>query len=144
MTVTDTTTLAAIPERYFAAWHSKDLADIDALLAEDFEWIDPLLPDVVDNIEGAHMFMESSWEGFPDIRFESLGAPLVDEATGRVAAEWRMVMTHTGEFSGIEATGNTVDINGTDVFTVDADGRVTAIHAYYNAGGVLGQLGLLD
>jgi len=143
MSTIETTTLAAVPGRYFDTWNGRDLHAIDALLADEFQWIDPLLPGPLEDLEGAHMFYEGSWEGMPDLRFELIGGPLVDEANSRVAQEWRMLGTHTGDFLGTEATNNGVDMLGTDVFTVDADGRVTEVRAYYNAGGVLAQLGLM-
>lgn len=142
MGVAEMTVLAGVPERYFGAWNGRDRSAIDAVLADEFTWVDPLLPGPLDNLEGAYLFLEGSWEGMPDLRFELIGGPCVDEANSRVAQEWRMFGTHTGDFLGTDATNNTVDLIGTDTFTVDADGRVTVLHAYYDAGSVLRQLGL--
>jgi steroid delta-isomerase-like uncharacterized protein len=142
MGVADATVLAGAAERYFAAWNGRERGAIDDVLADEFTWVDPLLPGPLDNLEGAYLFLEGSWEGMPDLRFELIGGPGVDEAGGRVTQEWRMLGTHTGDFLGTDATGNTVDLLGADVFTIDADGRVTEVRAYYDAGSVLRQLGL--
>jgi steroid delta-isomerase-like uncharacterized protein len=142
MAATDTPTLTSVVTRYFDAWNGRDEHAIDGLLADAFRWTDPLLPAPLDSLEGAHGFMTGSWAGLSDIRFERIGEPLLDEAEGRVAQEWRMLFTHDGEFSGIPATGKSVDVTGTDVFTANAEGRVTEVRAYYDAATVMRQLGL--
>lgn len=142
MAAADTTTLATVPQRYFDAWNGRDESAIDGVLADRFAWIDPLLPAPLDSLEGAHGFMTGTWAGMSDLRFELVGGPAVDEASGRVAQEWRMLCTHDGEFNGVPATNKTVDILGTDVFTADGDGRVTEIRAYYDSVSILRQLGL--
>lgn len=143
MSTTTTSALAGYPARYFGAWNGRDLDAVAPLLADTFRWTDPLLPEPLTGLEGAHAFFGGSWAGFPDIAFEMLGPPLVDEAAGTVAQEWRMTGTHQGEFpAGVAATGKPFDITGTDVFEVDADGRATAVRAYYDALGLMRQLGL--
>ena len=140
---TTTTVLAAYPARYFAAWNDQEIEAVAPILAESFAWTDPLLPpEGLTNLEGAHGFFVGSWGAFPDMRFELLGEPLVDEAAGRVAQEWRMTGTHTGEFPPLPITGKPFDVKGTDVFSVDADGRATEIRAYYDSAGLMRQLGL--
>jgi steroid delta-isomerase-like uncharacterized protein len=138
------TALATYPERYFAAWNGRDIAVVESILAEEFSWIDPSLPEELTTFEGARAFFEGSWQGFPDLAFESIGDPLVDEAAGRVAQEWRMTGTHTGEGfpPGVAATGKAFDVPGTDVFTVDASGLATSVRAYYDAATLARQLGL--
>lgn len=142
MSVTDA--LASYPSRYFGAWNGRDLEAVEGILAPSFSWIDPSLPEELTNLEGARGFFQASWQGFPDIAFELIGEPLVDSAAGRVAQEWRMTGTHTGEGfpPGVAPTGNGFDVPGSDVFAVDADGRATSIRAYYDAATLAGQLGL--
>lgn len=142
MATADTTTLASVPGTYFDAWNARDEHALDAFFAVAFRWSDPSLPDAIDNLEGVRMFLAGSWAGMSDLRFELVGGAMVDEAGGRVAQEWRMLATFDGEFMGMDPTGNKVDLYGTDTFDVDADGRVTQLTAYYNAGAMLAQLGL--
>jgi steroid delta-isomerase-like uncharacterized protein len=144
MSTSVTQSLARYPLRYFAAWNGRELADVEELLAAEFSWIDPSLPAELTHLDGAHGFFAASWAAFPDLHFTAVGEPLVDEPGGRVGAEWRMTGTHTGaEFPpGVPATGKAFDVLGTDVFTVDADGRATAIRAYYDAATLARQLGL--
>lgn len=140
---TTTAVLAAYPARYFTAWDGQDIEAVAPLLADTFAWTDPLLPpEGLSTLEGAHGFFAGSWNAFPDMRFELVGEPLVDEAAGRVAQVWRMTGTHTGEFPPLPITGKAFDVTGTDVFAVDADGRATEIRAYYDSAGLMRQLGL--
>lgn len=144
MTTSLSQTLALYPSRYFAAWNGHQLDGTDGLLAPRLRWTDPSLPAELTDLEGAHGFFQMSWAAFPDIRFTALGEPLLDEANRRVAAEWRMTGTHTGaEFPpGAPASGKAFDVLGTDVFTVDDEGRASVIRAYYDAATLARQLGL--
>jgi hypothetical protein len=110
-----TTSLTRYPARYFAAWNGHRLDGVDGLLAPVFSWTDPSLPAELTELAGAHGFFQSSWAAFPDIHFEAIGEPLLDEAANRVAAEWRMTGTHTGsEFPpGVPASGKAFDVLGT-------------------------------
>lgn len=137
--------LSSFPSRYFAAWHGDDQGGFDSLLASSFRWIDPSLPEPLSSLDGAHDFFSRSKTSFPDLHFESLGDALVDEAGGRVAATWRMTGKHAAEGlpPDVPATGNRIDVIGTDVFTLDGEGRATEVRACYDAMTLAGQLGLL-
>jgi len=136
--------IASYPERYFAAWNQRDLAVVETIFAPSFSWIDPSLPAELTEYEGARGFFAASWQGFPDIAIEAIGEPLIDVAGRRVACEWRMTGTHTGEGfpPGVPRTGKPFDVKGTDVFTVGDDGRATAIRAYWDTATLARQLGL--
>lgn len=136
--------LAEFSGRYFSAWNNQRPQDIANVLAPEFRWSDPSLPEVVTEVGDAQGFLQANWAAFPDIRFEQVGEPLLDEANRRVSVEWRGAGTHTGaEFPpGSPATGKRFEIDGCDVFTLDSEGRATAIHAYYDAADLARQLGL--
>ncbi|MDT5224227.1 MAG: hypothetical protein QOG19_1634 [Mycobacterium sp.] len=55
-----------------------------------------------------------------------------------------MVGTHLGEGfpPGVAPTGRGFDIQGFDVWQVDTDGRAVSVHANWNVGMLLAQLGL--
>lgn len=143
MTAT-TTDLAAYPARYFAAWNQRDLAIALTAIAEAVHWEDPSLPAPITDHQQAGEFFLAAWAGFPDLAFHPVGEPLVDIANHRVSREWRMVGTHTGEGfpPGVTPTGHTFDIPGLDVWEVDTNGRAVSVHAYWNVGTLLAQLGL--
>jgi steroid delta-isomerase-like uncharacterized protein len=136
--------IASYPERYFSAWNHRDIEVVEQILAPAFSWIDPLLPAELTEYEGARMFFQGAWQGFPDIHFEPIGQPLVDEVARRVAGEWRMTGTHTGEGfpPGVPPTGKAFDLNGTDIWTIGKDGRASAVRAYYDSATLARQLGL--
>jgi steroid delta-isomerase-like uncharacterized protein len=144
MPAVDRSALAEFPARYYAAWNGRDVEVLESIVAPEFSWIDPLLPDELTSYEGARPFFQGAWQGFPDITFQAIGEPLVDEAAGRVAGEWRMTGTHTGEGfpPGAPATGKPFDVKGTDVWTIGTDGRAIAIRAYYDSATLARQLGL--
>lgn len=137
--------LAGYPARYFAAWSQRDLAAALDVVAENVHWHDPSLPEAISNREGAAAFFTAAWSGFPDMAFHPVGEPLVDTANNRVTQEWRMTGTHTGEGfpPGVPPTGKAFDVAGMDVWDVDDAGRATTVHAYWNVGTLLTQLGLV-
>ncbi|MDP7723615.1 ester cyclase [Mycobacterium sp. TY814] len=138
------TDICAYPARYFAAWNQRDLATALAAIAETVHWEDPSLPAPITDHEQAGGFFTAAWSGFPDLTFHAVGEPLVDVLNRRVSQEWRMVGTHSGEGfpPGVAPTGRQFDIPGTDVWQVDNDGRAASVHAYWNLGTLLTQLGL--
>jgi steroid delta-isomerase-like uncharacterized protein len=145
LTALHTDALTAFPARYFAAWSQRDVEVALDLFTPELSWIDPALPAEMTSRTEARGFFEAAWQGFPDISFTAVGEPLVDVKTGRVAHEWRMTGTHTGEGfpPGVPATGKPFDVPGTDVWQVDADGRAVSVRAYYELSTLLGQLGLV-
>lgn len=142
-----TKTLEGYPERYLAAWNQRDvataLATALAVVHPKVHWVDPLLPEPLADHDGAAAFFAGAWQGFPDLTFEPVGRPLVDASAGRVASEWRMTGTHTGEFPpGAPISGNAFEVFGADVWEVDAEGRATSVHAYYDSLVLLRAIGL--
>jgi steroid delta-isomerase-like uncharacterized protein len=122
------------PQRYFDAWNQRDLATALQVIHPKVHWTDPLAPEPMTDHDAVSAFFGGAWQGFPDIRFDAIGAPLVDVAAGRVACSWRMTGTHEGEFPpGAPISGNTFEVLGTDVFEVDADGRATSVQAFYDS-----------
>jgi steroid delta-isomerase-like uncharacterized protein len=136
-------TLEAYPQRYLDAWNQRDIATALQVVHPKVHWVDPLLPEPLTDADGAAAFFGGAWQGFPDLRFEAIGAPLVDAEHGRVASAWRMNGTHTGEFpAGVPGTGNTFSIEGTDVWEVDDEGRAVSVHAFYDSIALLRAIGL--
>ena len=140
----DTTDLAGYPARYLAAWSQRDLATALDTIAESVLWQDPASPEPITDHASAAAFFTAAWSGFPDLQMSPVGEPLVDLANRRVAQEWRMVGTHTGEGfpPGVPPTGRPFDVVGTDVWQLDDYGRATAVDAYWNVAALLAQLGL--
>lgn len=135
--------LQAYPQRYFDAWNQRDIATALEVVHPKVHWVDPLAPAPMTDHEAVSGFFGGAWQGFPDIHFAMVGAPLVDPAAGRIAASWLMTGTHTGEFPpGAPISGNAFEVPGTDVWEVDADGRATSVEAFYDSLTLLRAIGL--
>lgn len=138
-----TSTLETYPGRYLAAWNQRDVASALTVVHPEVHWVDPLLPEPLTDHDGAAAFFAGAWLGFPDLTFHPVGAPLIDAAAGRVAAEWRMTGTHTGEFPpGAPISGNGFEVVGADVWEVDPEGRAISVRAYYDSLVLLRAIGL--
>jgi len=76
---------------------------------------------------------------FPDIHF-------VDESRfadgDRVVFQWSVAGTHQGEFMGIPATGQRVELRGVSVAQIE-NGRIVEEVTYYDRLAVLEQLGVV-
>ncbi|GAC49192.1 ester cyclase [Gordonia aichiensis] len=140
----DESTLLAYPQRYLDSWGQRDISVALDVISPEIRWFDPSLPEPLVDTEGARLFYESTWQGFPDITFQPVGSPIVDLDRGLVAHEWRFTGTHTGEGfpPGVPPTGKSFDVPGMDVFRVDANGRAVEIHAYWDVLNLMTQLGL--
>lgn len=144
MSTVSTDVLTSYPARYLAAWNQRDVATALEVIHPEVHWVDPLLPEPLSDHEGASAFFGGSWQAFPDLTFEAIGEPLVDEANNRVSSEWRMTGTHTGDGfpEGVTASGKAFDVTGSDTWEVDAEGRATHVHAYYDSLTLLRAIGL--
>jgi steroid delta-isomerase-like uncharacterized protein len=142
---TDPATLEAYPARYLTAWSQRDIDAALDVLAAELDWVDPSLPAPMTTRDEARGFFTATWQGFPDLAMHAVGSPLVDVARRRVAGEWRMTGTHTGEGfpPGVPPTGKAFDVSGTDVWEVGPDGRAVSIHAYWDVATLMNQLGLV-
>lgn len=123
---------------YLSALERRDLAALDAVVAEDVVVIGP---------DGRTAFGDrSAWkqamadEPFSDERIE------IDDlfAEGdKVALRFRLTATHSGAAFGVPATGREITTSGTKIYTV-RDGRIVRIAGHDDVIGVLRQLGLVE
>lgn len=131
------------PQRYFEAWNQRDIATALEVVSPQIHWTDPILPAPLTDHAGVSAFFTGAWQGFPDIKFEAVGDPLLDTSARRVSSVWCMTGTHTGEFpAGAPVSGNSFEVYGTDVWDVDVDGRATSVSAYYDSLALLRAIGL--
>ena len=106
---------------------ARNRGDIEAALAC---WVDEAHARLRANFNGFS-------KGFPDVQVN------IDEMIGeggKVVVRWTMTGTHRGVWSGIPATGNVVQWNGTDIYTI-ANGRITALVRGADSVALLKQLG---
>lgn len=136
------TDLSGYPSRYFESWNRQDIDFALAAIAADVRWTDPLLPAPLTTREEARGFFTFGWAAFPDLRFEAVGGPLVDDANRTVAQEWVM----TGSDSGVgyrpdvPPTGKSFAVRGTDIWTLDVNGQAKSVAAYWDSADLARQL----
>jgi glyoxylase-like metal-dependent hydrolase (beta-lactamase superfamily II)/predicted ester cyclase len=100
--------------------------------------------------EGVRQLQNELLGAFPDLVWEILevigpdhgGDP--DDAA-KVAVRWRATGTFAGPatFQGFVANGARLEMEGCDVLTVNADGKIEHLDAYLDSGDVARQLGVL-
>lgn len=74
--------------------------------------------------------------------FEDMALTIEDQiAEGdRVATSWTMTGTHTGDFSGVPATGRPVRMSGISLYRIEAD-RMAEAWVQYDQLGLMAQIG---
>jgi len=130
----------SIVDRYFnEIMNQGSLKAIDELMAPNFAFHIPTLPDPVRGPEGMKQFVTGLRNGFPDAKF----TPEYLIADGpRIAARYKMTGTHQGRFLGAPASGNFVKDAGTDLFHLRG-GRIVTVWVAEDALGLLEQMGVL-
>jgi len=116
-----------------------DLAVIDELMAADFSFHIPTLPDPVRGPEGMKQFVTGLRTAFPDAK---LAPEYVIADEFQAAVRYQMTGTQNGEFLGAPASGNYVKDAGTDLFHF-SDGKIVSVHVAEDAIGLLQQMGVI-
>ena len=78
---------------------------------------------VADQQEGIRAAFNGFSRVFPDIHITTI--ELIAEGN-KVVGRFRMDATHRGEFRAIPATGNTVSLSATDIYTI-VDGKLASL-----------------
>ena len=130
----------AVVGRYFnEIMNQGSLKAIDELMAPNFTFHIPTLPDPMRGPQGMKQFVTDMRSRFPDIQF----TPEYLIADGnRVAARYSMTGTHKGAFLGAPPSGKFTRDAGTDLFHLSG-GRITSVHVAEDAVGLLQQIGVI-
>ena len=130
---------AAVVERLLAAWSRGDMDGVIACCTEDCvfqflagEWS-------FEGHDGVRAFLGLVYAATGDFRWMPLRMAVDGDD---VWTEFRFTMTQTGDFPGIRATGNAVDITGVAIDTI-RDGRIAHHRQYFNLASFLQQVGLM-
>ncbi len=110
---------------------------IDTQFASNY--VNKTVSSTVNGQAEAKEFFGAFLTGFSDIKF------VVDEIFGvddRIIKRWTFSGTHSGEFSGIAATGNQITLQGVSVARI-VDGKVAEEFDYMDDLGFLQQLGVI-
>ena len=126
------------------AWNSHDPERLLGLMTEDIVYDDSASPETMHGHGDVRAFLDMTWRAFPDMRFESVGAPLVSPTEPRAAYWWRGTATHTGplEPPGLAPTGKHLEFEGAD-FHAYRDGKVARLQIVFDMADAMVQLGVL-
>jgi steroid delta-isomerase-like uncharacterized protein len=120
------------------ALKKKNLAALDELVAEDFVELDPL-PGQEQGREGLKQILAMFFAAFPDLRWTvEEDAAEGDKLWSRFT--WRG--THRGDFLGIPATGNQVEVNGVVIDRI-VEGKMVDSRILMNELSLMQQLGVV-
>ena len=136
--VTSTAENEAMVAKYFGNLMSQGQFEIiDEIIAENFSFHIPTLPEPIRGKAGMHGFVTGLRTGFPDIHF-TVERQIAEG--DKVAARWFIEGTHNGPFLGMPPTGNHIKDQGVDIF-IFAGGKIVEIWVNENDLGLMKQLG---
>ncbi|MFD9392576.1 ester cyclase [Streptomyces sp. NPDC060000] len=110
--------------RYLELYGTGDGAGADEVFAPDVIDHNPA-GDAASGIDGMRALIATVRDGFTGTQHRILFQQ--ELADGWVVLHWRVTGTHTGDAFGFPASGNPVDIKGTDIVRV-IDGKITEIY----------------
>lgn len=128
-------------KEYTDLWTEKDYSRIPEVVAESFVHETPGAPgSEVRGRDGLEAFMREMESAFPDFEVTILESVAEGDT---VMTENEFEMTHEGEFTGIPATGRTVEFRSMAVCRV-GDGELEEVREYLDMHGIYERLGAAD
>ena len=118
--------------------NKKNLAVADEIVAEDFVELDPL-PGQAQGREGLKQILAMLFAAFPDLHWT------IEEDAAEGEKLWSRFTwrgTHRGEFLGIPATGNQVEVNGVVIDRI-VEGKMVDSRILMNDLSLMQQLGVI-
>lgn len=92
----------------------------------------------VKGIDSCKAFINSFFTAFPDYKAENAMA-FADDNTAVVIADW--TGTFKGDMMGMKATGKSFKLKDVDIFTFNAEGKMTTHKSVYPMASLLQQVG---
>lgn len=130
----------ALAEEFFTRINDRDLSVIDELCGDSFE-VEIARKGTEDSVigtDGLKAIYEEYFTAFPDIHYDIDTIVADDE---HVAVFNTTTGTHEGEFRGIEATGNEIEVQDAGLVRVE-DGTIVDLRPHPNMLGLFEQLGI--
>jgi len=120
-------------------WNAHDVAGVLTFYDPDITWHNVALEETYHGKAEVGTFIGSLFTAFPDLDFRVTEKIARDDL---VSERWTIHGTHLGPFMGIPPTGRPVVIPGMSMVHL-RDGRFFEDGFYFDASGVLRQMGLL-
>ena len=122
------------------AFNSHDPQSFAALYAPDVIFRDIATAVPAHGRAVVREWVDTYFRAFHDARMESRIVAVDGDV---LVYEWRATGTHDGDFMGMPATGNAIEVDGCSIAKVGEDGLVHAEKNYWDVAGMLQQLGVL-
>ena len=113
------------------------MAVIDELYATDFVIHDPLQGD--GDLGYLKQYARGVLTGIPDLHITT--DDLIAEGD-QVVKRWTARGTHKGDFMGVPATGNRIEVTGIEIYRI-AGGKIVEIWGVMDSLGLMQQLGVI-
>jgi steroid delta-isomerase-like uncharacterized protein len=123
----------------FAAWNAHDPDAVAAVFADDAVIRDVGSPDVLRGRAAIRERAADLLVAFPDFRLRQLDLIVGEDAN---ADRWEASGTHSGSFLGLEATGNSMQVEGATFSRFDSHGLVVEDVNFWDVGALMAQLGV--
>jgi steroid delta-isomerase-like uncharacterized protein len=130
---------AVTMRRAYELINAGDIDGFGELLAEDFVEHEET-PGLEPTKEGVKQFFNAYRAAFPDLHMD---AQDVLASGDKVVARARATGTHQGEFMGMPATGNSVDVQLIDIIRFGDDGLAHEHWGVFDALAMMQQLGAI-
>jgi steroid delta-isomerase-like uncharacterized protein len=129
---------AVIRDIFDETWQG-DVNVVDRLVASEYIGHDPSQPEAIRGIDGMKAFVERFRESFSNTHI-TIEEQIAEGDT--VATRWTGRGTHTGEISGIAATGKEITITGISISRLE-NGKLIEDYTNWDMLGMLVQLGAI-
>ncbi len=128
----------AVATSWLRAWNGKQ--GFDVCCAPDVQYEDPLAPEPLRGIDALAAHAQRLRSALPDLRVETTGRVLADEAFA--AVPWRAAGTHTSGTLALPATNRFVTLHGLHYLELQ-DGEVRRCRGFFDLYDAATQLGVL-
>ena len=140
MPVPSRTPIETVRQDVEDVWNGGDFDAIDALVADEFVYRNPMVEEPVRGPEDYRWLVENFRGAVSD--FEMAVEQMIED-DDVVATRFRTTGTHDRELLGVEPTGNLIDVTGA-MFDRVEDGKLVERWVNDDAFGFMRQLGLVD
>ncbi len=129
----------AVVRRFVEIWNTGDMSFASEVIGEGYRQHSSQLKPF-EGLDGLAEVVSATRAGFPDAQF----TVIQEMADGdRVAHQWILTGTQTGEWNGIPPTGRKIEVRGTAISRLQ-DGKIVEHTADWDAMGMMQQLGVIE
>ena len=125
--------------KYIAAWLARDIEAVVSFFVEDCIYEDVALGALNRGKSEVRTFVQATLTAIPDFKIELKS---VFATVDRLASEWIMTGTQTGDFPGLPATGKSFSVPVASIMEFQ-NGKIRRNTDYWNLASFLQQVGAM-